>query len=179
MSRTRDPEQTQARLLQAASEAVLELGPTFSLDGVARRAGVSKGGLLHHFPSREALVTALTRDLLRRFVAWVSAIHGAGAPQPGAWLRAYIEVSFQEDAHERALILALSPLLNTMQVLEGLAPELGEPVQAARTDGVPAGRAQAVRLACDGYWSGQIVPATRLDAAESAALKEELISWTR
>ena len=66
-----------------------------------------------------------------------------------------------------------------MQVLEGLAPELGEPVQAARTDGVPAGRAQAVRLACDGYWSGQIVPATRLDAAESAALKEELISWTR
>ncbi|PNY80276.1 TetR/AcrR family transcriptional regulator [Deinococcus koreensis] len=179
MARTRDPEQTQARLLQAAAEAVLELGPTFSLDAVARAAGVSKGGLLHHFPSREALVTALTRDLLRRFTARVSAIHGSGEPQPGAWLRAYIEVSFQEDAQERALILALSPLLNATQVMEQLAPELAEPVQAARTDGVPGGRAQAVRLACDGYWSGQLVLATRLDAAESAALKEELLSWTR
>ena len=66
-----------------------------------------------------------------------------------------------------------------MQVLDTLGPELGGAVQAARADGVPSGRSQAVRLACDGYWSGQLVPGTRLNEEESAALKAELISWTR
>ena len=179
MPRTRDPEQTRVRLLEAAASVLLEVGPTFSLETVAHAAGVSKGGLLHHFPSREALVLELARDLNRRFMNRVAAALEPGAAQPGAWLRAYIEVSFQEDAHERSLIVALSPLLDSVQMLDRLGPELGEATQAARTDGIPVGRAQAVRLACDGYWSGQFIHATRLDTAEATALKEELIAWTR
>lgn len=32
-----------------------------SLNAVAREAGVSKGGLLHHFPNKQALIFALVR----------------------------------------------------------------------------------------------------------------------
>jgi AcrR family transcriptional regulator len=55
-------------LLDAAEAVVSESGAArLTLDAVAERAGVSKGGLLYHFPSKEALLEAmLTRQMERR-----------------------------------------------------------------------------------------------------------------
>jgi AcrR family transcriptional regulator len=53
------------KVLQALEELVLAGDPEPTFDAVAARAGVSKGGLLHHFPDRSALV----EGLLRRVVA--------------------------------------------------------------------------------------------------------------
>lgn len=48
------------RLLDAAERVVVESGAThMTLDAVAKSAGVSKGGLLYHFPSKEALVEGM------------------------------------------------------------------------------------------------------------------------
>lgn len=48
------------RLLDAAERVVVEAGAThLTLDAVAKSAGVSKGGLLYHFPSKEALVEGM------------------------------------------------------------------------------------------------------------------------
>ncbi|MEY9968016.1 AcrR family transcriptional regulator [Streptacidiphilus sp. MAP12-16] len=50
---------TRQRLLDAAVECLVELGWTGStMTVVAERAGVSRGAAQHHFPTREALVTA-------------------------------------------------------------------------------------------------------------------------
>ena len=48
-----------------AFEALLidEGGRAATLDAVARRAGVSKGGLLYHFPNKEAMIAALLERL--------------------------------------------------------------------------------------------------------------------
>ncbi|MEO2167455.1 MAG: TetR/AcrR family transcriptional regulator, partial [bacterium] len=49
---------TRAKILDAAEDLILEAGATgLILDEVARRAGVSKGGLLYHFPSKADLVS--------------------------------------------------------------------------------------------------------------------------
>jgi AcrR family transcriptional regulator len=48
------------RLLDAAERVVAESGAThLTLDAVAKSAGVSKGGLLYHFPSKEALLESM------------------------------------------------------------------------------------------------------------------------
>lgn len=48
------------RILEAAERVVTEVGPAhMTLELVAQEAGVSKGGLLYHFPSKETLLTAL------------------------------------------------------------------------------------------------------------------------
>jgi AcrR family transcriptional regulator len=48
------------RLLDAAERVVVESGAThLTLDAVAKSAGVSKGGLLYHFPSKEALLDGM------------------------------------------------------------------------------------------------------------------------
>jgi AcrR family transcriptional regulator len=54
------PAPARERLLDAAERVVVESGAThLTLDAVAKSAGVSKGGLLYHFPSKEALLEGM------------------------------------------------------------------------------------------------------------------------
>jgi AcrR family transcriptional regulator len=56
---------TRARIIGAAETLAREVGPgRLSLDAVAARAGVSKGGLLYHFPSKTRLLEALVEGFL-------------------------------------------------------------------------------------------------------------------
>lgn len=55
---------TKQKLLDAASDIIMEHGVhQLTLDEVAKTAGVSKGGLLYHYPSKEALLTAIVERL--------------------------------------------------------------------------------------------------------------------
>jgi AcrR family transcriptional regulator len=57
------------RILDAAVECLVEVGyAQASTLMVQRRAGVSRGGLLHHFPSKEMLFVAAATHLSRRRV---------------------------------------------------------------------------------------------------------------
>ena len=52
------------RILDAAEAIVRARGvPGLTLEAAARQAGVSKGGLLYHFGSKEALLSALLARL--------------------------------------------------------------------------------------------------------------------
>ena len=58
---------TQARLLDAALDCLVELGYAGTTTTVvAERAGVSRGAQLHHFPTRAALVAAAVEHLYGR-----------------------------------------------------------------------------------------------------------------
>ena len=51
---------TRARIMEAAAAVVHDVGPAhLSLDAVAERAGISKGGLLYHFPTKASLIQAV------------------------------------------------------------------------------------------------------------------------
>lgn len=57
-----------ANILSAAAALARDIGPgNLSLDAVAERAGVSKGGLLYHFPSKSKLLEALVEQHLHEF----------------------------------------------------------------------------------------------------------------
>lgn len=59
---------TKDRILQAAAEIAMEVGPVnLSLDAVARRAGFSKGGLLYTFPTKAKLLEALVEHHMAEF----------------------------------------------------------------------------------------------------------------
>lgn len=58
---------TQAKLLDAAIDCLVELGfAKTSTQEIARRAGVSRGAQLHHFPTKESLVIAAVGHLVER-----------------------------------------------------------------------------------------------------------------
>ena len=54
------------KILAAAADVARESGPgNLSLDAVAQRAGVSKGGLLYNFPTKAKLMQALVEHYLQ------------------------------------------------------------------------------------------------------------------
>ena len=56
------------KILAAAADVARESGPgSLSLEAVANRAGVSKGGLLYNFPTKAKLMQALVEGYLRDF----------------------------------------------------------------------------------------------------------------
>ena len=70
-------------VLDAFESLLIEVGErAATLDAVARRAGVSKGGLLYHFPTKEAMISVLLERLDRHLAADVAAM--AAAPEGAA-----------------------------------------------------------------------------------------------
>ncbi|MGP3963845.1 TetR/AcrR family transcriptional regulator [Nonomuraea sp. 3N208] len=67
VSREEQRRETRARILRAAVESLIEKGvaATTTLE-VQRRAGVSRGALLHHFPTHEDLLGAAVGLLVER-----------------------------------------------------------------------------------------------------------------
>ena len=112
------------KLLEAADEIAREAGPSnLSLDAVALKAGVSKGGLLYHFPSKAKLFEALVERHLAVFDKALGAIEQRREGAPNCVLEAYLELFPQEQAKKKPPAAA---------ILAALAenPELMEPVRA-------------------------------------------------
>ncbi|GLY50844.1 TetR/AcrR family transcriptional regulator [Lentzea sp. NBRC 102530] len=79
----RTPEDTRRALLDAAGTCIRARGTSATLDHIAKETGVSKGGLLHHFATKEDLVRALAQDLFDRFRADVLAHLDPDDTEPG------------------------------------------------------------------------------------------------
>ena len=74
------------RLLQEARRLTLADASVPSLNTLAVAAGVSKGGLVHHFPTRAALVDGLARAAIAEVDDVMSAAAAAGTASV-TWLR--------------------------------------------------------------------------------------------
>jgi AcrR family transcriptional regulator len=116
-------ESVRDRILAAAMAVARESGAgRLSLDAIARRAGVSKGGLLYHFPKKDALMRALVERHLAEIEA--ATFEGTNAPgRPNAVAQAFI------GAYRAKLACEPAP---PSGVLAALAenPHLLEPVRA-------------------------------------------------
>src|SRR5512146_2760569 len=97
------------RLLDAAESVVAREGVgNLTLEAVAREAGVSKGGLLYHFPSKSALVTAVVERLVVRCEADQELALAHDPDEAGAFTRAYLAARNEmPDPAERPIHTAL------------------------------------------------------------------------
>src|SRR4028118_1337471 len=72
---------SRAKILDAASELVSEIGAgRLTLDAVAERAGLSKGGLLYNFPTKEALLQGMIQRLIDQGAAEREALREHAPP---------------------------------------------------------------------------------------------------
>ena len=102
-------ESARNRILDAAEARILSGGPGgLVLDTIAADAGVSKGGLLYHFPSKEALVAGLCERMLDGFERTLASLTEADGT-PGSWTRAYLASTVTQNgrpADESAQLMA-------------------------------------------------------------------------
>jgi AcrR family transcriptional regulator len=76
------------RILDAAEELVSTRGIAgFTLDGVAQAAGVSKGGLLYHFRSKDSLIAGMQRRMVSRMADTLREAKAGSEPVLQAFVR--------------------------------------------------------------------------------------------
>lgn len=178
MTKDQQRQETRRSLLAAAVQVVQEDGiHGLTLEAVARVAGVSKGGLLYHFPSKETLITELVADRLARFdAAIIEAAATEGGPTRGRWLRAYVRLTFAPPQPGSDLTAALFAAAATN-------PSLLAPVWAAFdrwqacavADGLDPIAATLVRLAADGLWFADLFGAAAVATPLRATVRDALI----
>jgi len=78
--RRADSQRNREALLAAAAQAFAQGGTEVSAEEVARRAGVAKGTLFRHFPSKRDLVNAVAVDRLLQLRAAVAEVMATRTP---------------------------------------------------------------------------------------------------
>jgi AcrR family transcriptional regulator len=95
---TRKKEIDRDRVLDAAEAVILESGGrNFTLDAVAERAGISKGGLVYTFATKDGLIHAALEREVARFQEAVRRRLGSGPTGPVELVLAHIEEALDED----------------------------------------------------------------------------------
>jgi AcrR family transcriptional regulator len=166
-----------AELLQAARRLMKNQPIAYlTLEAVAKEAGMSKGGLSHYFPSKEALLNALVNDMLEQFDQLLS-----HSTEPD-WIRAYIQSSFDQPTSDVDALTMLNAVV--------INPDLLEPVQQRYIQwqaqleqaGMPSAYATLVRLALDGLMLADLfglAPPNQKARQELKALLLELVLTQR
>jgi AcrR family transcriptional regulator len=175
-------EDTRERILHGAEEVVLRDGVAhLTLEAAAIEAGISKGGILYHFPTRAALVAAMVERLSSRFDEDLER-EGAGSGRPGAFTRAYLEASFgpSSDDHasrERRLGAAvIAGVASDPELLEPLRERFAAWQHALTADGISPASASLMRLAADGLWFAELFSLAPLDEHLRSAVHAELLA---
>ena len=170
------------RILDAAERIVHARGVSgLTLEAAAREAGVSKGGLLYHFASKEALVTGML-ERLAAFVGVQFEANVARQPEgPGRVARAYIAWAFGEsdcspgaEQHDRTAAVFLAAFHHDPALLDPMRAVMAQMKAALLADGIPPGAAMTILTATDGLFMSHLFGLYRMEEAELAALRATL-----
>lgn len=116
--RARQASETRQRVLDAATRVIQRDGAaSLTLDKVAAEASISKGGLLHHFATKDELIVSLLNDTLsdadRELERRTEKYLGDNGAFAAAYLD-YVKDPYEEATRWASTILAAAALDDTM-----------------------------------------------------------------
>lgn len=176
----RTPEQTRRLLLDAAGSVIRSRGITATLDDIAQAAGISKGGLIYHFASKDQLILALAEDAADAFRTSVLNAVDVAEPARGRLTRAYVRSCFDVARSQPAMRddLRLSvQLMSSPDVNELNRQDAKRWDEDLRADGLPDDVLTLVIAAADGASSAPLWGGST-DTHHYARLRDQLIALT-
>lgn len=145
-------EQKRELILSTVSQLIREEGvEKLTLEAVATKAGISKGGLLYHFPSKDALILGMIEQLSDRFITDFRSRAEEDIESKGKWTRSYVDTSVQEELCDLYVGISAAHFTNPemLQQLQETYVEIQEKMEHDEVDPV---RSTMARLAIDGLW---------------------------
>ncbi|QIS01023.1 TetR family transcriptional regulator [Nocardia brasiliensis] len=119
---------TRDRILDALESLLLEKGMSHvTLENVAATAGVSKGGLLYHFKSKDALLAGLVRRLTERATQQLSSATERGQ----SVVEWYLQTPNPDNAEEAVELEVYRSMLATMRTIDAATDADTDEVQQA------------------------------------------------
>jgi AcrR family transcriptional regulator len=182
------------KLLGAATAVIAANGvPGLTLDAVAKHAGVSKGGLLHYFPTKNALLSTLIN---RHVDGWRTDVMRAYDEQPagpGRFSRALIELCLSDepaegneqnwcDAMHGSCRVVLTAVVQDPSLVQPIRDLYSDFAKMISEDGLPPGHADVVVAVVDAMWLYWICDINAIDSERLSrvrAVLTKLITPTR
>ncbi|WP_375464900.1 TetR/AcrR family transcriptional regulator [uncultured Methylobacterium sp.] len=182
MAEPRSRRRDRAEVILDAAETLLRRSGsrTLTIDAVALEAGLSKGGVLHHYASKDALVTALAARKVARMRAGIAEMLAARPQGPAALPLALIaharQVYAEECGFPDALLIASAENAEAVAAFSGFLAEHLTAMSAV--EGGP-GKGAALTFAVLGLMLSRSLDFHRLDGADLNRLFDALEAQAR
>lgn len=177
-TRRKQPEQVRRALLDQTAALAVERGPAaITIQAVADRAGVTKGGLLHHFASKQALVEAVFVELIEKLDREIDIYMAEDDERRGRFTRAYIRAIFADrELGNGSPWAALSVSMISEPSLRQLWSRWLERKLAEHraTDDGPM--PEIARLAADGVWLADLLQEDRETVRNLSHIERQLLA---
>ncbi|WP_248464748.1 TetR/AcrR family transcriptional regulator [Pectobacterium versatile] len=173
----KDPESVRRRLLTSTASLMATQGfAGVSISEIASDAGVTKGGLFHHFPSKRDLISAVFDDELEQLSLLIEDFLARDPCTYGCFTRAYIRATFIA-CTDKAYALTFS-LCAEPELVSRWEKWLNQRLEQHRdTDSEPA--LEIARLAADGIWFTSLLKGGQPENTESLlTLQHRLLALT-
>lgn len=174
--------ETRVRIVEAAIEVVAEQGARkFSLDAVAQKAGISKGGLLYNFPTKAALMTAMVARHVDGFASHFQKEQERFASEghPDPLMRGYLETfRFHLCRKSRPPSGFLAAIAEAPELLDPVREKNAELMQTIRECCKDPQFAMMTFLTLEGIRHGRLFDVDEMSDAETIAVIDRLIALT-
>jgi AcrR family transcriptional regulator len=167
------------RMLDAAETVVVRQGiANLTLEAVAAEAKMSKGGLLHHFPTKDRLVEGLVTRCAEQWRAGTLEMYDHTPAGPGRMARALL--SHLRDAPawteqcQQSSSAAFAALAQNPRLIEPMRAVYTELRRRLADDGLPPGVGETVLVAMDGLWLNRVLGLAPVDAQRLDRIRRTL-----
>ncbi|MBD9624702.1 TetR/AcrR family transcriptional regulator [Ensifer sp. ENS06] len=180
-NRKKQPEQVQRALLECAAKIAADQGISgVTVQAVADSAGVTKGGLFHHFPSKQALLDGMVDALLEKLDVEIDSSIAEDSVPHGSFTRAYVKSVFVGKAFgfETPWSTLFMAVISDPILRSRWAEWFGKRLERHKaTDDDET--LHVVRLAADGAWLSYVTADAGTAELELDRLKEHLLALTQ
>lgn len=178
--------ETKEKLLYSTAKIIIEKGLNkLTLDEVSKEAGVSKGGLLHHFKSKDVLIYELAELAIKKWEEVFEVFYDQETEQKGKFMRAYIKSSFDQESSDEELLFSnkvwmalIAELFENPSLLEIFKKSKLTDINLISKDQLDMETINIIRLTVDGLMINEFFH-TPLDKLARKKLEECLLEMTR
>jgi AcrR family transcriptional regulator len=165
------------RVLEAAERVITDVGAArMTLDAVAQAAGVSKGGLLYHFPSKESLLGALAQRYVDSLDHCVGSARDGLSEERSRDLKACILGVLGSDPRGKAMgAVLLATAANDLALLDVIRARIADYTAEIEANSVDFARAAIVTLAVDGLKMRESLRISPFTEAQREEIVKELL----
>jgi AcrR family transcriptional regulator len=176
---TLSSQSTKTRIMDAAEDIVIEQGAShLTFDELVKQTGLSKGGILYHYPSKKILLRAMVQRMVMNFEnrrdRLASEIgHTGGLTGAKTYILASFEQYERKDKSSMALMAAAA---NDPELLDPIREHYRRNFDEIRAmGGKYAALATILFMALDGIWLLDSMKLCTMDHAERMAMKNLLL----
>ncbi|MER1984958.1 MAG: TetR/AcrR family transcriptional regulator [Solibacillus sp.] len=150
-----------------------------TLEAVAKEAGISKGGLLYHFPSKEQLIISVAQHVFEQFDQRLNELALADSNEYGKWARAYIQTAKEDLLTNRELYLGIFAVsLLHKEAADHLSELYTNSLALLKNDSLNELTLDFIRLTIDGLYYSKVLNAAPLSKQRTENILNQLIQLT-